>query len=75
MNEHTSSIRASHVNHGTAFVGPAGRAQGRRGPVLGHPKLHLSSEPSDTTPYGGLALAASLVRSLGIAQDLDRELS
>jgi hypothetical protein len=37
--------------------------------------LHLSSEPSDTTPYGGLALAASLVRSLGIAGDLNRDLS
>jgi len=35
----------------------------------------MSSEPSDATPYGGLALAATLVRSLGLAQDLDRELS
>jgi hypothetical protein len=43
--------------------------------VLRHPKLQMSSEPSDTTPYGGLALAASLVRSLGIAPDLNRELS
>jgi len=75
VNEHTSSIRASHVNQGTAFVGPAGAVKRKRGPVLRHPKLHLSSEPSDTTPYGGLALAASLVRSLGIAEDLDRELS
>ncbi len=74
MNQHTSSIRASHVNQGTAFVGPVGPAR-RSGPVLRHPKLQMSSEPSDTTPYGGLALAASLVRSLGLAQDLDRELS
>ncbi len=75
MNQHTSSIRASHVNHGTAFVGPAGPVTRKRGPVLRHPKLHLSSEASDTTAYGGLALAASLIRSLGIAEDLDRELS
>ena len=74
MNQHTSSIRASHVNDGTAFVGPVAPAR-RSGPVLRHPKLQMSSEPSDTTPYGGLALAASLVRSLGIAQDLDGELS
>jgi hypothetical protein len=74
VNQHTSSIRASHVNDGTAFVGPVGPAR-RSGPVLRHPKLQLSSEASDTTPYGGLALAASLVRSLGIARDLDRELS
>jgi hypothetical protein len=75
VNQHTASIRASHVNDGTAFVGQSGPVRCKRGPVLQHPKLQLSSEPSDTTPYGGLALAASLVRSLGIAQDLDRELS
>jgi hypothetical protein len=75
VNEDTSSIRASHVNHGTAFVGSAGRARGQCGPVLGHPKLQLSSEGSDATTYGGLALAASLMRSLGIAPDLNRDLS
>ena len=75
MNEHTTSVRASHVNEGTAFASQPGSAQSQRGPVLRHPKLHLSSEASDTTPYGGLALAADLVRSLGIAQDLNRELS
>ena len=75
MNQHTSSIRASHVNDGTAFVGESGPGRAHGGPVLRHPKLHLSSEASDATPYGGLALAAGLVRSLGLAQDLDRELS
>ena len=75
MNQHTSSIRASHINQGTAFVGQTGAAKPGRGPVLRHPKLQMSSEPSDATPYGGLALAATLVRSLGLAQDLDRELS
>jgi hypothetical protein len=75
VNQHTSSIRASHINQGTAFVVPAGPVRRKSGPVLRHPKLQMSSEPSDTTPYGGLALAASLVRSLGIAPDLNRELS
>ncbi len=75
MKEHTSSIRASHVNVGTSFVGRASRGRGKNGPVLRHPKLQLSSEPSDATAYGGLALAASLVRSLGIAGDLDRDLT
>ncbi len=43
--------------------------------MLRHPKLRFSIESSDTTPYGGLALAASLVRSLGIPGDLNRDLS
>jgi len=75
VKEHTSSIRASHVNQGTSFALSSNNPKRRNGPVLRHPKLQMSREPSDTTPYGGLALAASLVRSLGIAQDLDRELS
>ena len=75
VKDHTPSIRASHVNQGTAFTSQAGGSGRKRGPVLRHPKLHLSSEPSDSTPYGGLALAAGLVRSLDIARDLDRELS
>ena len=37
--------------------------------------LQLSTEASDATPYGGLALASGLVRSLGIADDLNRELA
>lgn len=75
MNNDRSSIRASHVNDGTSFAHGTAIRKRKRGPVLGHPKLQLSTEPSDTTPYGGLALAASLVRSLGIAGDLNRELS
>ena len=75
MRDDTSSIRASHVNQGTSIEIRSGGGRGRRGPVLQHPKLHLSSESSDTTAYGGLALAASLVGSLGIARDLNRNLS
>ncbi len=75
MNEHTPSIRASHVNQGTAYASEVGSALRKSGPVLRHPPLQLSSEPSDTTPYGGLALAVSLVRRLDLARDLNRELS
>ncbi len=75
MKNDTPSIRASHVNQGTAFAGQGGVRDGRRGPVLRHPKLQLSSEASDATPYGGLVLASSLVRSLGIARALNQELS
>jgi hypothetical protein len=71
----TPSICASHVNRGTSFAGQSSGGPRKRGPVLRHPRLHLSSEPSDTTPYGGLALAVGLVRSLGLTQDLNRELS
>ncbi len=75
MNHHTSSIRASHVNQGTSFSLSGEGGGRRRGPVLRHPRLQCDVEPSETTPYGGLALAASLVRNLGIAKDLNRELS
>jgi hypothetical protein len=75
VKNNTSSIRASHVNSGTAYATDSCGGERKRGPVLRHPTLQFSSEPSDTTPYGGLALAADLVRSLGIARDLNRELS
>lgn len=75
MNNHTSSIRASHVNEGTSFRLSSEGVPRRDGPVLRHPKLRFSTEPSDATPYGGLALAASLVKRLGLASDLNRELS
>jgi len=75
VKKHTPSIRASHVNQGTSFALSREVREPRPGAVLRHPKLQLSTEPSDTTPYGGLALAASLVRSLGLAKDLDRGLS
>lgn len=75
MKDHTPSIRASHVSQGTGTPTGAARTKRKRGPVLRHPKVQLSSERSDTSPYGGLALASSLVRSLGIGRDLNRELS
>jgi hypothetical protein len=70
----TPWLIASHVNEGTSISVPCGGKR-KRGPVLGHPKLQLSSESSETTPYGGLALAAGLVRNLRIAPDLNRNLS
>lgn len=75
MKEHTPSIRASQVNHGTSIALPSGAVEPGAGAVFRHPKLQLSSEASDSTPYGGLALASNLVRSLGIAKDLNRDLS
>ena len=75
MKNDTSSIRASHVNDGTSTERLRWSDKAKRGPVLRHPTLQLSSERSDTTPYGGLALAAGLVRRLEIARDLDQELS
>jgi hypothetical protein len=63
------------VNQGTSFTLSGEVGSGRDRPVLRHPKLRMSSETSDATPYGGLALAASLVKSLDLARDLNRELS
>lgn len=75
MKDHTSSVRASHVNAGTSFSLSGEVGSGRNRPVLRHPKLGISSETSDATPYGGLALAAGLVKRLDLARDLNRELS
>jgi EAL domain-containing protein (putative c-di-GMP-specific phosphodiesterase class I) len=45
------------------------------GPVLRHSKLQISSEPSDTTSYGGLALAAARclaeLKGMGVRIALD----
>ncbi len=39
-----------------------------------HPKLHLSADRGESTAYGGLLLAAALVRNLGIPRVLDEAL-
>ena len=54
MNQHTSSIRASHINDGTAFVGPTGPG----GPG-GFPEVESTMTPSRT---GGLGMGVHLVR-------------
>lgn len=74
MNKLTFDLRSSHVNSGTSV--PSGdlawpRSSGR---VLRHPKLHVESESGEVTPYGGLATAAALVRSLELPKLLDERL-
>lgn len=74
MKEHTTPIRASHVNQGTSVSRsqlPSPRTSGR---VFRHPKLHVSEERGEATAYGGLSLAAALVRRLGIDRALDQAL-
>jgi len=43
--------------------------------VFRHPKLTAATERSDATAFGGLALAARLVATLGIDREIDGELS
>lgn len=71
----SSRTRASHVNNGTAKKRE--RSIGKRcgGREFRHPKLHAELEGSEATPYGGLSLAATLVRRLGLPQRLDEELN
>lgn len=71
----SSRIRASHVNTGTGFEREDLKSSGRRGRELRHPKLSVGIEDSDSTPYGGLSLAARLVARLGLPQAIDASLS
>ena len=44
--------------------------------MLSHPRLHVdSSGPAEITPYGGLAMAAAMVKRLGLGKEIDRKLS
>ena len=70
----SSRIRASHVNSGTSRAGKKLGRKEVRGRELRHPKLNVEIEKSDTTPYGGLSLAASLMKSLDVPQRLDHAL-
>ena len=74
MKEHTPLVRASHVNQGTSITRAELRSPGTAGRVFRHPKLHVSQERGEATAYGGLVLAAVLVRSLGVHRELDRAL-
>ena len=71
MKDSTDSLRASHVNQGTSVPHQELLWPARRGRVLRHPPLHVGEERGEVTPYGGLALAASLVRRLQLPQLLD----
>jgi hypothetical protein len=41
---------------------------------LRHPKLQVSQEQGEATAYGGLCLAATLIRSLGMERELNQSL-
>ncbi len=75
MKEHTTPVRASHVNQGTSIPRSQLRSPKTAGQVFRHPKLHVSGERGEATAYGGLSLAAALMRNLGVPGALDEALS
>ena len=74
VNQLTLDLRSSHVNSGTSIPREALAWPGRAGQVLRHPRLHIAEERGEVTPYGGLAVAANLVRALGLPRLLDERL-
>jgi hypothetical protein len=74
VKEHTTPLRASHVNQGTSIARSQLRSPKTSGRVFRHPKLHVSEERGEATAYGGLSLAVALVRRLGVERALDRAL-
>ena len=75
MKESTDRVRASHVSTGTvlgALELRAGRPGARQ---FRHPKLRVEVESTESTAYGGLALACGLIRNLRVAQSIDERLS
>lgn len=75
MKEHRPQLRASHVNQGTAIPQSALRWPTTTGPVFRHPRLRVVEERGEATAYGGLSLAATLIRSLRLPDALDERLS
>ena len=69
-----SRVRASHVNSGTALQQPQGQAASGSRPSFRHPKLTVATERSDSTAFGGLALAARLINRLGIDRAINEHL-
>jgi len=74
VKEHTTPLRASHVNQGTSISRSELRSPKTRGRVFRHPKLHVSEERGEATAYGGLSLALAVVRQLGVDRALDQAL-
>ncbi len=75
MNYLGSVPRASHINTRTAIAPedlPSDADRGR--PIARHPKLVIEVGSDTVTPYGGLALAAGMVKRLGVARELDERL-
>jgi hypothetical protein len=75
VKDHSPSLRASHVNSGTSIPHGDHALPSRTGRVARHPKLHLEATSDPVTPYGGLSLAAGLVKGLGLPSLLDEHLS
>lgn len=71
----SSRVRASHVNSGTSLQLPNESAGAGDRPAFRHRKLTASTERSDSTAFGGLALAARLVARLGIDRTINERLS
>lgn len=72
----TQSVRASHVNSGTAVPRDELPWPKTSGPVIRAPKLQLSvDERSVVTNHGGLALFLGFVRQFGVAQEIDASVS
>lgn len=69
-----STVRASHVNSGTGFKREELKVEKPWARQFRHPKLTVSVEESDSTAYGGLALATALSASLRIPQRIDEKL-
>jgi len=72
----TESLRASHVNSGTAVPRDELPWPKASGPVIRAPKLQLSIDKrSVVTNHGGLALFLGFVRQFGVAQEIDASVS
>lgn len=72
----TQSLRASHVNSGTAVPRDELPWPKTTGPVIRAPKLHLSvDERSVATKQGGLALFFAFSRQFNVAQEIDARVS
>jgi hypothetical protein len=68
----TPSLRASHVNSGTAIADEDLAWPDTTGRVMRLRKTHVEVDRRATvTPYGGLALAAAFVRRFRVAERLD----
>lgn len=72
----TYKPRASHVNTGTSIPRTELPRHTMHGPVMRLPKTHLEVEQGpETTKYGGLVLATSLLRRLSVAKQLNENVS
>ena len=72
MKKPTAPVRASHVNVGTAIPEEELAWPETSGRVVRLPRLHLEVDSRSTvTAYGGLALAADVLRRFRVAEKID----